>query len=238
MNKLSLTPNLRFLACRLVADGNSGSYGNIQWKFDANGSPEHLVSIGSSGSDITLNLSRVSKIHAMITAPNEFLASKGVFTGPDISKSVAKIPISIYQKTGLQGGYIRGDGVNFNLSGDLTLWDITKTVSDFQYTVLNAYFLNDPTTKQTSATYVGSTPNREVAKLLSGLSKANAHRLINNTTMAAVSANTTADVIDILVNTPKHTHLNANQNDSQGWPGANVFTAAAIINVIAVVDIS
>lgn len=237
MNKLNLSPNVRFLACRLVSDGNAETNGNIKWKFLANSAPEYLVSVGASGNDITLNLDKVAKIQAVIAGPNEWLASKGVFIGPDTTKGVAKVPISIYQKTGIQGGYLRGDGTNFNLSGDLTLWDITKTISDFQYTVLNAYFLNDPSTKQTSANYVGSTANREVAKLLSGLSKANAHRLINNTTMAAVSANSSADVIDIIVNTPKHVHLNANQNDSQGFPGANVFTSSAIINVLAVVEI-
>jgi hypothetical protein len=235
-NKLNLSQNVRLVAGRIICNGNAESEGTLIWKFESNSNPEILKSISARGNDIIINLAGISKIQTFCVWPNEHLASMGIFVGEDASRSIVQIPISAFQKTGLQGGYVRGDGTNFVVSGDIVNWAVTKTINTFQFTPVNSYAPGDATLGNASGNYVGSTPNRALEKLLSGLSQSFAHRLINNTTMAAVSA-TTSDVIDFIVNAPNHRQLNLNQNDAMGWPGANILTASAIINIIAIVEI-
>lgn len=237
MNRLSTNTALRLLSCRLVSNGNGTSSGKVEWKFLQNSAPDILYCVVSNDSDIVLRLANVSKIVSFNATTGRHLASMGIYVGSDTDQAPHQIPISLWQKMGTQGGYIRGDGTNFNVSPSMATWSVTKTVSDIQFQPDKPYSVNDVTIRQGSANYVGATANRAIAKLFSGLTLAFGHRIINNTTMAAIGSNTTADVVDILTNTPKQVQL-PNRNDSQGWPGANILTANAEINIIALVEVS
>ncbi len=245
---------LKLAACTLVPDGNSVSNGVITWSIKSGDfTSNYFISVQSSGSDIILNFPVVSKIHSFIVHPNKWLAQMGIFIGvsPD-TINMNKCTIKMFQKLGTQGGYGRSNGTIYNLSGDLPNFNFGTNVAagiifdpapPYGIDKAGASGISGTTAqkgsywRQASCGYVGSTANRATKRLFSGLGAFSfGYNIVDATTFANIGSSSVADVIEITSNTPSQIQLNANLNDSQGWPGANILTISAGINVVAILE--
>lgn len=225
--------NLRVANAVLRPDGTAGGGAAIGWTLLNTGGHDYdfFTAIAPSGGDLFVD-HPAAKIHAAIIKPDESFGANIVFPSYNAALSTpTQLCISAYQKNGTYGGRLVGNGTNWDLVGDLTLFDsVTNTISDFTFNPPKQ--ITGGTNAQNAACwngafarYNGITADRRIFKILTGLGSASfGYQLQVASTGAAVSSNSSDDVIEIFTGTQKMTKLNHGLNDSNGWPGANIFT--------------
>lgn len=180
--------------------GNMNPDGNGNWKL--NPTPIKLASISAA----TITYYRTySVVFSMITGNNDFAASLGLHHGCSVNFNNAVITVT--ERIGLTQGHLRGNGTNFTLNGDIAGFAVgTNSVSDFIFSPATLYSATAAQStgvfwKNATANYVGTTANRKVIELTSGLSGSQfGFRLVDSTTGLAVVANSTTDAIEISIN--------------------------------------
>lgn len=143
-------------------------------------------------------------VHSLLTGNNKFMASIGATHGCSVNLNNAVV--TCVNKVGKTMGFIRGNGTNWTLNNDVAGMTVgTNSISDFIFTPSNVYSgtaaQNAILWRSSSAQYIGTTADRAVIKLTSGLGGSSfGFRLIVASTGLAVTTNSTTDAIEITVN--------------------------------------
>lgn len=246
-NNLTSNLNLRLLTAILAPDGNSAGSGTITWRIkgisDGNFGSDFATSVTTSGGGIVLSFPTISKVHSANITNGKHLGSRGIFA--EASVGLTSMTISMFQQVGTYAGYLRGNGTNWTLNGDLSLFNATLNN-------ISAFHFNPPKPGNTGTdnqnlnywrppifNYEGSTLDRRIERVLSGLTGAANFgvRCVTASTGVAIATNSTADVISIFTTTHKPLSVPANVNNSQGWPGANILTNDLEIHVSAYLEL-
>jgi hypothetical protein len=242
MHSLVGNKRVQLLAGVIRPDGNAASGGAITWEFlkpDTNHNyifPHgnrnvSNVKVVANGSVLRITFPRAKRAICFQVVPDETLQINGIIAGASVGLETADISIS--QLQGMYGGHLTGSGSTFTKSGDL---------SSFTFGTLNAnqiYFRppkpfgNAGTDAQNTsywsnciANYAGSN-DRRLKRIVSGLgSDYFGYQLLDNTGTPVVT-NDANDIIEIMSGTPKRVSVNANSNNSFGFPGANLFTVTS-----------
>jgi hypothetical protein len=244
---LTTNPNLRLATCVIAPDGNAAGSGAITWRIkesptDPAFGKDFVTSVSTTGSSVVVTFPTVTKVHSCVITPNAVGASRGIFCGASVGFTTATIVI--YQQAGVYAGYIRGNGTNWTLNGDATFFaTVLNNVSSFHFNPpkpsnVGSDAQNAAYWKSAIAAYVGSTADRRLERVLSGIGSANfAYRLVVASTGLPVVANSTADVIEIFTTTQRPFQIAANTNQSTGFPGANILTSDFELHVTAILEL-
>jgi len=248
-NKLTTNQNLRLAACTIAPDGNAAASGAITWRIkgiaDGAYGNDFFTSVATSGGNIVLNYPAVSKVHSFMVTLGAKSAQRAIFT--EASAGLSSATIVLYQQAGVYAGHLRGTagGTSWTENGDLSLFaDTLNNASRYDFNPpkpSNSGSDNQNLNywKSIAVNYEGSTLDRRVERVLSGLTGvANfGVREVVASTGAAIGANSTADVISIFTTTHRPLSVPCNVNNSTGWPGANILTNDFELDVVAYLEL-
>jgi hypothetical protein len=241
-------PKVKMIAGVIRPDGNSAGSGTITWTFlDPVTNHSKITSvplkIEASGSDVRLRYPRCRNVIYAVANTDETLAANGITCGASVGQET--MDIKFFQSYGIQGGYLTG-GASAGAS-----WTKTGDLISFTFGTLNAGtiyfrpikpFANSGTDAQNGtywnasmATYVGSNV-RTLRRVVAGLGSDYFGYQLYDSLGVLVTTNDSNDRVEIMVNTPKRVQINANSNNSTGYPGANVFTTTSNIWVHALLE--
>lgn len=234
MNRLAPeTEKLRVANCVIRPDGNSVASGTINWAIvnDTAYGSDFFSSPSAMGSFVGLKLPDNILIHAMHVTPDKNLMSKGVMPAVVSTDKMHSpiVQVAFYQYRGLQIGYIQGAGSSWTKIGDVANFTtVTNNASSFTFNLPQQFNADGIFV---IASYVGSTLDRRVAKLLSGLGAANfGYQVQVASTGSAVGSNSSNDVVEIATGSYKTVQVNPNLNDSVATEGA-IFTSDCEVHV-------
>lgn len=238
-------PRIKMIAGVLRPDGNATGSGTITWTF-LNPYTNHNqlsvvpIKIETNASNIRLRFPKCRNVIHFAANTDETLAANGITCGASVGQETADI--AFYQSYGIQGGYLTGAGSSWTRVGDLTSFTVgTNNANSFYFRPIKP-FGNAGTDAQNTnywqssiAHYVGSNV-RTLRRVFSGLGSDYFGYQLYDSGGVLVVTNDANDRIEIMVNTPKRVQINANSNNSTGYPGANVFTTASNVWITALLE--
>lgn len=239
-------PKTRLFTATLAPSGSVIASSRIVWRIlkSSDGYASRLIKSVVSNADnvnIDINYVETPKIHSFEVSLDNKLISRNIWGGPTVG-TLTTATHRMFHSTGSLVGYIRGNATNFTLNGDATGWQtVTNTISNFTFspplimggtTANNLAYYNWAT-----ASYVGTTADRRVVKLLSGLGSATfGYQLQVASTGLAVTSNSTTDVIEIMLGSPRQAVISATLNGSTPVQG-NIFTKDSRLYITAYMEV-
>lgn len=162
---------------------------------------------------------------------NSLIGSRsGLHHGGSVGLSVVNLSFIYNRQGGQNGGYITGNGTNWTQTSvnNTSFSAVSNTVSDFTFNIFNNFTLTASQQavywKCASARYAGTTANRAVIKITSGLGAATfGFRLVDTTTGLAVASNSANDLIELLINTSSQPIAISSTSITDGIPFCKIY---------------
>lgn len=244
---LTNNSNLRLADGVLRPDGASGAGASITWAWltvGGHGFEFFTGNVSISDGSIIIEHPAIFKMHAFQVRPDETLSNTNFHVEVEpINTTSSKI--TWYQQVGMCSGYAVGNGSGWDLFGDLTdfnfvtnsidtlIFDPPKPYSNTGNSAQNANYWGHATAK-----YTGTVNGNKTVKLFTPTIDPGAfgYRIVDSSGVN-IASNSSADIVDILTNSPKIIKVPASPNNANGWPGANIFTTSSNGWVIAFLEI-